>query len=117
MSDRRELHERIAETFEPKPILTDAQKESVNTWTFAESETRAWVIDGRGGVFDWQALDPDTNEFANALLLEAMPMIRLTRDGDYWEAEADWRFFHTEVVGVNRKTVIVDAYAKWKQLV
>src|SRR5688572_21785285 len=102
MSDRRKLHELISETFEPKPNSHDLRFRSP-----------VWKL-SIGHV--WQPVDFDTDEAANAMLLEAMPFPRLVKDENgVWGCRPDYRYcdglwpFHSD-----RKTAIVNAYCKWK---
>lgn len=62
--------------------------------------------------------DYDTDESANARLLEAMPLPRLYQyrsgDGLMWECAVNFNDYPMR--SSDRKIAIVDAYAKWKGL-
>lgn len=136
MSDRRELHERISETFEPKASLPDPQQWDCGPLS-RHSPYGAWKIILVGGrpfteppKHAWEQLDYDTDESANARLLEAMPDVELihSANGKLWRVITNWRTasYRTTlpingedchvVDGADRKLAIVDAFCRWKNL-
>lgn len=118
-TDRRKLHERIAGTFGwtvergVAVVLGNGEKTFLDRWTSPQRTA------------SWDAPNFDTDETANAMLLEAMPMGSLCyrRMGDgtmIWECTPNWEMgFGGDPLLVrnsSRKRAIVDAYAKWKGL-
>lgn len=122
MSGRHELHERISRTFEPRDIAR------------IDPTCVGWIHKSPDKC-SCPAPNYDTDEYANARLLEAMPEPNLHRNNDgnwvCWYDRTKWDQFDDEktidpepiekadqwiYVHADRKIAIVNAYAKWKQL-
>ena len=123
---RRELHEKISETFEPKPSRYDPR-------------SRVWLGDG-SVICPFVSRDYDTDEAANAMLRDSMrrELIVVIVAGDprsnkvavLWRPHVATPFdpqdfvirhpaymFDAEyVVASNVLLAIVDAYSKWKKI-
>lgn len=104
--NEREINEAISAWFEPKPTEAPSFGQHISPkshWWFRQGE---WHHESVNNNFFH-------SEEANARLLEAMPNVRLTKDHGRWECESDWRYFHTEGLGENRKTAVVLAFCQF----
>lgn len=84
------LNEKISNWFEPKPPIPPWKESTArlmlhvinpDSWKGTQSEKRYWLWDD----VRWQPLDYDTDEAANARLLEAMPRVSLYHTAHFWE--------------------------------
>lgn len=106
------LNERISAWFEPKP---KREPYSFND----ESTHKVWVpVLKKWHSFQhelkWVAIRWDTDEAANARLLDVMPEVDLTRDGQGWRCDPyDNTELGTSTYDPDRKTAIVLAFCKF----
>lgn len=113
MSDRRALHERIWESLgwqfgDRDDIAPEYRDAWCNQCWWSPAPNRA--------PYSWNEMPNfDTHESANAMLLDAMPFVTLTKDdvSPYWAVVVDDP--HGPLAyNDDRKRAIVDAYCAWK---
>lgn len=123
MDDRRALHERIAETLEPRPTLDANFMYWHDTKGLPWSKSGAWYFTGVEDV--WHAANFDTDEAANAMLRDAMLNggCRFQLDGSFVAFGNDFNEIHrsgmlTRPMEANELAeFFTDAYARWKGLI
>lgn len=113
MSDeKQEKNRRIAEWLE---LLCKCEKDGFG-WSIHGYGTAEGRCHKCAKVHD--APDFYADESANAMLLEAMPRVRLEHVGKHWVATADLCVtvsIHGDAESEDRKTVICEAFIKWKE--